>query len=79
MLTERMDAATAGFEVGCESPSQFSREHSRMPGAPPPSGHQQTAPRARRRVDGTAARLLPGAWDADLVSGEDAGTWRNAG
>ena len=35
MLTERMDASTAAFEVGYESPSQFSREYSRLFGAPP--------------------------------------------
>ncbi len=35
MLTERMDAATAAFEVGYESPSQFNREYSRRFGAPP--------------------------------------------
>lgn len=35
MLTERMDAATAAFQVGYESPSQFSREYSRRFGAPP--------------------------------------------
>lgn len=35
MLTERVDASTAAFEVGYESPSQFSREYSRMFGAPP--------------------------------------------
>jgi AraC-like DNA-binding protein len=35
MLTERLDAATAGFQVGYESPSQFSREHGRLFGAPP--------------------------------------------
>ncbi len=35
MLTERLDAATASFEVGYESPSQFSREYSRLFGAPP--------------------------------------------
>jgi len=35
MLTERMDAATAAFEVGYESPSQFSREYNRLFGAPP--------------------------------------------
>lgn len=28
MLIDRVDAATAAFQVGCESPSQFSREHS---------------------------------------------------
>lgn len=35
MLAERMDAASAGFQVGYESPSQFSREYNRMFGAPP--------------------------------------------
>jgi AraC-like DNA-binding protein len=35
MLAERLDAATAAFRVGYESPSQFSREYSRQFGAPP--------------------------------------------
>ncbi|ACH40973.1 helix-turn-helix transcriptional regulator, AraC family [Citrifermentans bemidjiense Bem] len=35
MLTERMDAAAAAFQVGYESPSQFSREYNRLFGAPP--------------------------------------------
>ncbi len=35
MLTENLDALTATFEVGYESPSQFSREYSRLFGAPP--------------------------------------------
>jgi AraC-like DNA-binding protein len=35
MLTERLDAATAAFQVGYESPSQFSREYNRLFGAPP--------------------------------------------
>jgi AraC-like DNA-binding protein len=35
MLTEHMDAGAAAFEVGYESPSQFSREYSRQFGAPP--------------------------------------------
>jgi len=35
MITERLDAATAAFQVGYESPSQFSREYSRLFGAPP--------------------------------------------
>jgi AraC-like DNA-binding protein len=35
MLSEVVDAATAGHRVGYESPSQFSREYSRMFGAPP--------------------------------------------
>ena len=35
MLSEHMDAATAAFQVGYESPSQFSREYNRLFGAPP--------------------------------------------
>ncbi len=35
MLNEQIDAATAAFQVGYESPSQFSREYKRMYGAPP--------------------------------------------
>lgn len=35
ILGSSLDAATAGFSVGYESPSQFSREYSRLFGAPP--------------------------------------------
>lgn len=35
MLGEGLDAATAAFRVGYESPSQFSREYRRMFGTPP--------------------------------------------
>ncbi len=35
MLAEHLDSATAGYRVGYESPSQFSREYSRLFGAPP--------------------------------------------
>lgn len=35
MLAEGLEAATASFRVGYESPSHFSREYSRMFGAPP--------------------------------------------
>ena len=35
MLAEHTDAATAAFQVGYESPSQFSREYNRLFGAPP--------------------------------------------
>ncbi len=35
MLTADQDATTAAFQVGYESPSQFSREYSRLFGAPP--------------------------------------------
>ena len=35
MLGDGLDASGAGFRVGYESPSQFSREYSRLFGAPP--------------------------------------------
>ena len=35
MMGQAMDAATAAYSVGYESPSQFSREYSRLFGAPP--------------------------------------------
>lgn len=35
MLAENQDATTAAFQVGYESPSQFSIEYSRLFGTPP--------------------------------------------
>ncbi|MFJ3482206.1 AraC family transcriptional regulator N-terminal domain-containing protein [Pseudomonas sp. NPDC090202] len=35
MLAEGLEASAAGYKVGYESPSQFSREYSRLFGAPP--------------------------------------------
>lgn len=35
MISEGLDVAAAGFQVGYESPSQFSREYSRQFGSPP--------------------------------------------
>jgi AraC-like DNA-binding protein len=35
ILIKGSDAASAGHQVGYESPSQFSREYSRLFGAPP--------------------------------------------
>jgi AraC-like DNA-binding protein len=35
MLGDGLDASEAGFRVGYGSPSQFSREYSRLFGAPP--------------------------------------------
>jgi AraC-like DNA-binding protein len=35
MLAEDFDATSAAYQVGYESPSQFSREYSRLFGAPP--------------------------------------------
>lgn len=44
MLSEGVDAATAAFSVGYESPSQFSREYSRLYGAPPKRDVQALRP-----------------------------------
>jgi transcriptional regulator GlxA family with amidase domain len=35
MLNSGLDAASAAFEVGYESPTQFNREYSRLFGQPP--------------------------------------------
>ncbi|WP_420801940.1 helix-turn-helix domain-containing protein [Sphingomonas cavernae] len=47
MLSRGMDAASAGHEVGYDSPSQFSREYRRLFGAPP----VQDAQRLRTQPD----------------------------
>lgn len=48
MLNEDQDAASAAFEVGYESPSQFSREYTRLFGAPP----RRDIEGMRRRAEG---------------------------
>lgn len=50
LLSEALDAAAAGHRVGYESPSQFSREYSRLFGAPPAAD----ARRLRVSVEGAA-------------------------
>ena len=50
MLNEDQDAASAAFEVGYESPSQFSREYTRLFGAPP----KRDIEGLRRRAEGVA-------------------------
>ena len=49
MLNEDSDAASAAFEVGYESPSQFSREYTRLFGAPP----KRDIEGLRRKADNT--------------------------
>ncbi|WP_234375936.1 MULTISPECIES: helix-turn-helix domain-containing protein [unclassified Halomonas] len=51
MLAEGLEAATASYRVGYESPSHFSREYSRMFGAPPRADVSQ--------LRGTRAAPLP--------------------
>ncbi len=43
LVSEALDAATAGHRVGYESPSQFSREYSRLFGAPPAADRKRLA------------------------------------
>ncbi|MBX4378295.1 helix-turn-helix domain-containing protein, partial [Mycobacterium tuberculosis] len=40
ILSQSLDAATAGHAVGYDSPSQFSREYARLFGQPPLVGGQ---------------------------------------
>ena len=53
MLNEHLDVSSAAFKVGYESPSQFSREYSRLFGAPPKRdmttlrGRSQNTPTSR--------------------------------
>lgn len=66
MLSDGADAATAAFNVGYESPSQFSREYARLFGAPPRRDVEALKPQsglprsradaARRRAQGSAVR-----------------------
>jgi AraC-like DNA-binding protein len=46
MVSDAADAASAGFQVGYESPSQFSRDYARMFGMPPARHATET----RRRI-----------------------------
>ena len=55
MLNENLDAGSAAERVGYESASQFSREYSRLFGAPP-------------QRDVTRLRLVPGATAAAVRS-----------
>lgn len=58
MLNDGFDAARAAFQVGYESPSQFSREYARLFGAPPKRdviGLQSKAALARRTARARAS------------------------
>jgi AraC-like DNA-binding protein len=50
MLTERLDVANAAFQVGYESPSQFSREYRRLFGDSPPRDISNLRPVAVREI-----------------------------
>jgi AraC-like DNA-binding protein len=57
MLAEKLDAASAGHQVGYESPSQFSREYSRLYGVPP---RQDVAQLRYRALEESHPSLSPG-------------------
>jgi transcriptional regulator GlxA family with amidase domain len=57
MLNENLDAGSAAVRVGYESASQFSREYSRLFGAPP----QRDATRMRLNVNVVTPRTSPAA------------------
>jgi transcriptional regulator GlxA family with amidase domain len=59
MISSAVNVEAAAFQVGYESPSQFSREYARMFGAPPKwdAKQMQTALRADRAPAG--AELIP--------------------
>ncbi len=60
MLNEDLDAASAAFEVGYESPSQFSREYARLFGMPPKrdiEGLRRSADRVGNSQSTASARL----------------------
>ncbi|WKV51528.1 AraC family transcriptional regulator [Dickeya fangzhongdai] len=56
MLNEDLDAASAAFDVGYESPSQFSREYTRLFGAPP----KRDIDGLRRKADSEGGDSQPG-------------------
>lgn len=51
LLSESADAADVAFRVGYESPSQFSREYSRMFGLPPREDIKQLRENERERIN----------------------------
>jgi len=55
-LIDGLDTATAAFEVGYESASQFNREYSRFFGHPPCA------------ISGPSARPAPRGWNPSLIS-----------
>ena len=66
MLNEKLDAGSAAVRVGYESPSQFSREYSRLFGAPPlrdvRSGGSLNVPRALSGTGYGRAVVGAGGW-----------------
>jgi AraC-like DNA-binding protein len=59
MLNDGADAASAAFSVGYESPSQFSREYSRLFGAPPRRDVEAMRPRKAVNPPQSSRRVSP--------------------
>lgn len=57
MVSDAVDAASAGFQVGYESPSQFSRDYGRIFGMPPARHASQT--RQQMMADGKGPHAAP--------------------
>jgi AraC-like DNA-binding protein len=74
MLTEELDAASAAFEVGYESPSQFNREYKRFFGQPPMRDIQalRACLRLRIFVTFTSEQLRSALISSDARRGEPA-------
>ncbi len=72
MLTDHLDAAAAAFEVGYESPSQFSREYKSLFGAPPlrdiTTLRQLAAGESRQQIM-KAEQVRTTAWDRGSTPG----------
>jgi len=51
LLSESTDAADVAFRVGYESPTQFSREYSRMFGFPPKEHIKRLKVKSDRRIN----------------------------
>ena len=64
MISDAIRVEAASFQVGYESPSQFSREYARMFGAPPKRDAKQMQTALREdRVSAGAELIAEVAWD----------------
>jgi AraC-like DNA-binding protein len=59
MVDDELDAASAAFEVGYQSPSQFNREYKRLFGQPPMRDIQAIRASARARPLGLFGDVRP--------------------
>ena len=66
MLVEELDAASAAFEVGYESASQFNREYKRFFGQPPMRDIKVRPARLRNGQRLTTLQIILSRWSANL-------------